>query len=398
MNEIIRKDYCTGCTACYSICPVSCINMVCDEEGFLYPLKSDECINCGKCEKVCPRINPKEAYYSYQQRAFAACSNNYNIWKRSASGGAFTEICKAWENGDTLYAGAAWNGLHVQHVCVHGSQSVGIFSKSKYVASDLGDTFKQIKDNLDKGNRALFSGTPCQVAGLKAYLGQEYDNLLLVDLICHGVGSTTVFESCIHAIENQFGCNIREYGFRQKTKAYTQDHIEKIISEDSMEFLIENDQYIQLFTSQDCLRKSCGENCIYRDKRRQGDITIGDFKHLSDVFAELKGSKYNYSTIVINSDKGDRIFDALSRNMEMFECSVNVIEKYNPLFSSHTFFSNDRDEFFKEFKKNPAGTVEKWTKPAQLYKQNIKGRIFDLLPTKIRAKYIKRRKLIDGKE
>lgn len=290
MNKnIIDNDLCTGCGVCMLECPKKCITMKMNDEGFLYPFKSDQCINCGICTNTCPRINPKNVESNFKKQAYAALSRNTTIWKNSASGGAFTEICKAWNNNKTVFVGAAWKGLKVEHRIVNYNELYRL-NKSKYMSSELNTIYIEIKKYLTNGFRVVFSGTPCQVAGLKTFLKKEYDNLLLIDLICHGVGSPKVFSDCIRQTEIDLGCTIQSYEFRHKERVFVQDHIQKITNGNKNK-LLENDRYMQLFTKQHCLRKSCGKNCIYRTKNRQGDITIGDFKGLINVFPKLNGTK-----------------------------------------------------------------------------------------------------------
>lgn len=383
---MVDKELCTSCTACYSICPLKCISMETDEFGFIYPQKGEKCINCGKCEQVCPRSYPRQMADVVEQRAYAALTKDKHLWKKSASGGAFPEICECWGDDKTILCGAAWDGLEVKHVCVERKELPRL-CKSKYVASNLGDTFGEIKKYLLEGRWVVFSGLPCQVAGLKAFLGKNYTKLLLVDLICHGVGSPRVFEESIELVRKQLAIDKKVVGFsfRVKEKTYHQDHIEALILDDGERILVENDPYIQLFCRQDCLRESCGKNCIYRNKSRQGDITIGDFKQLSKVFPTLRGRKYNYSTIVFNSKKSLEILPKLSTRMEMYKCSINSIEQYNPLFSRQSFFSENRDEFFKQYHEEGSLALKKWTKPVRRYRVSFKGRIYSVLPEKIRT-------------
>lgn len=395
MNKnIIDNDLCTGCGVCMLECPKKCITMKMNEEGFLYPFKSDQCINCGICTNTCPRINPKNVESNFKKQAYAALSRNTTIWKNSASGGAFTEICKAWNNNKTVFVGAVWKGLKVEHRIVNYNELYRL-NKSKYMASELNTIYIEIEKYLNNGFRVVFSGTPCQVAGLKTFLKREYDNLLLIDLICHGVGSPKVFNDCIRQTEIDLGCTIQSYEFRHKERVFVQDHIQKITNGNKNK-LLENDRYMQLFTKQHCLRKSCGKNCIYRTKNRQGDITIGDFKGLINVFPKLNGTKKNYSTVVINTEKGSRIVNTLKENMILLECTINDIEKYNPLFAKHTYFSEKRDVFFDEYKNNPLDTIKKWTISASEYKRGIKL-LFDILPVNIRRIIRIRKRLFNGK-
>lgn len=385
MKTIIDKKLCTGCSACYSSCPNGSIKMVADNEGFLYPEISGICINCGKCQRVCPRINKSDCSIDFSQKAYAAVSKNFKIWNRSSSGGAFSEICFAWGDDNTLFCGASWDKLYVKHVCVTGADKIAPLCKSKYISSDLGDSHKQIREHLEKGYKVLFCGTPCQVTGLKRFLNKEYDTLLLVDLICHGVGSPTVFSECIKSLEKDFSKKIVSYEFRSKKKVFDRDHIIKLFFEGNKQpTYITDNRYLQLFVKQHCLRLSCGENCIYRNEHRQGDITIGDFKGLTKVFPYLDGSKKNYSTIVFNTPKGESLLGKLSDRMDLLPCSIEDIKQWNPLFYRHTYFSAQRNDFFNDFTINSQSAIEKWTTPAIIYTKSFKGKVFDMLPQRAR--------------
>lgn len=393
MKTIVDRKVCTGCAACYASCPNGSIEMVSDSEGFLYPKILGTCIDCGKCQKVCPRLNQVDCLSNFSQTAYAAVSKDFKIWNRSASGGAFSEICFAWGDDNTMFCGALWDKLYVKHACVIGADKIAPLCKSKYVASDLGNCHKQIREHLGKGYKVLFCGTPCQVAGLKSFLNRDYDNLLLVDLICHGVGSPAVFSECIKSAEKDFGKKIVSYEFRSKKKVFDRDHIVKLFFEgDIRPTYITDDRYLQLFIKQHCLKSSCGKNCIYRNEHRQGDITIGDFKGLTEVFPQLEGCKKNYSTIVINTSKGKNLVNKLTGRMDMLPCSTEDIKQYNPLFHRHTHFSEQRNDFFNDFIVDAQGSIEKWTVSAKAYTQSLKGKVFDILPQRAR-RWLNERKI-----
>lgn len=385
----IEKKNCSGCGACYSVCPKQCISMVRDEEGFDYPelTSPNTCINCKLCEKVCP-INTS-FHLTVTQRAFAAVSKDYSIWHRSASGGAFSEICKAWGDENTFVVGAAWNGLDVHHIMVKGVDNIKPLCNSKYVASRIEDAFREIRDKLAE-NKVIFCGTPCQVSGLRSFLHKEYENLLTIDLICHGVGSPTVFKTCTNLISKQAGEQLQAYAFRAKRRIYETDYL-AALSFSKSKLYVTQDQYMQLFLKQICLRPSCGQNCKYRGRiRRPGDFTIADFKGLSSSFPDLLGTKRNYSTIVCNSEKATTLIPQLKKQMEMREVTIEDIIKYNPLFDGHTWFSNERDKFFVDFSKDHEGTVLRYTTPYKPFYTSIKGAIFNILPTWMRKIYLRK--------
>ena len=378
-----EKKNCSGCAACYSVCPKQCISMARDEEGFDYPqLTSPEtCINCGLCEKVCP-INVTFPV-KVEQKAFCAVTKDYSIWHRSASGGAFSEICRAWGDDKTLVVGAAWDGLYVHHVGIVGVENIKPLCNSKYVSSHIEDTFREIRKCLKTG-KVIFCGTPCQVSGLRSFLRKDYDNFLTIDLICHGVGSPSVFEACARAISKQAGMPLKSYAFRAKRKVHETDYLTLLTFDNKSEYVTQ-DPYIQLFLKQTCLRPSCGENCKYRGRnKRPGDFTIADFKGLTKVFPDLLGTKKNYSTIVANSEKALSCIPQLGRQMEMRPVSIEDVVKFNPLFDRHTWFQEDRDKFFEKFVKDEDGTIERWTKPYVIANQSMRGRMFCVLPKLLR--------------
>ena len=364
-----NKSECTGCSACMAACPLDCIAMQYDEEGFWYPQSSDACINCGKCERVCPLPKTDNTANHGEQKAYACLSEDDEIWRRSASGGAFSEICLAWGDSQTIVVGAAWDGLKVHHVCVEGVENIHLLCKSKYVASYPENTFREIKNYLKQGRKVIYCGVPCQVAGLKSFLNHEYENLLTNQVYCQQI-------------------NISGYEFRAKRNCYEQDYL-CAVNICSTKVYIVNDPYMQLFLKQNCLRPSCGEHCKFRNRNRQGDLTIADFKGLVKVFPDLLGSKRNYSTIVTNSKKGEDIVTLLKDRMKVLGCDVAEIGKYNPLFERQTWFSKDRDNFFANFIKDKEATLDRWTTDAIIFKPTIKNKVFNILPVFLRKVAIK---------
>lgn len=376
------KGECTGCSACMAACPIDCITMQIDEEGFWYPVSSDACINCGKCEKVCPIPKHEATANIYEQKAYACLSKDDAIWRRSASGGAFSEICLAWGDDKTIVVGAAWDGMDVHHICVEGVDNISSLCKSKYVASHPEKTLSEIKAYLKEGKKVIYCGTPCQVAGLKSFLVKPYNNLLTIDLICHGVGSRTVFKHAVMKMENQLGASIGHYEFRAKRSKYETDYISSLQSDKGLLY-VSNDPYIQLFLSQNALRPSCGKNCVFRDSKRQGDLTIADFKGLLEVFPELFGTKRNYTAIVTNSVKGESVVEKLAITTEIHQTDVSNVARFNPLFEKNTWFSNDRDSFFADFTKDPEEALNKWTVNYQLFRPSAKRTVYNLLPSSL---------------
>lgn len=382
-----QKENCSGCSACFSACPVRCITMKQDDEGFLYPEASAECIGCGICKKVCPIFHSQNIKNDFH-KPFVALSLDQNVWKKSASGGAFSEICNSWGDNDTIFIGAAWEKLQVNHVGVIGINSIGPLRKSKYIASDLCNTFVQAKQYLDSGGKVLFCGTPCQVAGLRSFLNKDYEHLLTIDLICHGVGSPKVFKECLKDIEKTEGETIVGYEFRSKKKYYESDYLSCVYTKSrSIYYLM--DRYHQLFMSQLCLRPSCSHYCKFRNPNRQGDITIADFKGLSDIFPQFEVKRRNYSTIVVNSLKGASIIPELEKRMELHPYPLELVIKYNPFFAEHTELPSERNIFFSAFCVNPGSAIDRWTKPVPYYKPTWKRLFFNHAPKFLRKVIIR---------
>lgn len=384
-----EKSNCTGCSACYSVCPVSCITMSSDEEGFLYPTADAEvCIHCGLCEKVCPMCNPKVNDSIKGQTAYAAVSKSADIWRRSASGGAFSEICRIWGDKETMIVGATMEFPNVHHIAVVGYDNIAPLCKSKYVSSAIEDVFKQIHSYLKTDRKVIFCGCPCQVDGLKSYLRKEYDNLLTLDLICHGQGSPLVFKECMNTISESIGENIISYEFRHKGKVFDSDYIASLRTIDKT-YLSKQDPYISLFLSQNCLRPCCGSNCKYRTSQRKGDLTLADCKGLWDIFPDLLGTKRNYSTIVANTKKGHIVADALSSVMDIRIATIDSVKKYNPLFYRQTKDAEHRDDFFADFIVNPQCAIAKWGKSFKIYKPSFKHYVYLHLPVIVRRLVLK---------
>ena len=376
------KENCSGCSACYAACPKNCIKMKMDDEGFLYPYVGTECISCGKCIKVCPQLNPIQGSVNVEQEAYAAITKNQNTWRKSASGGSFAEICKAWGDGNSIVYGAAWNNNKVIHVRVNCSNLDPVLC-SKYVASDINECYSNAKKDLLAGKYVVFSGTPCQIAGLRAYLNKDYDKLLLIDFVCHGVGSPKVFEDCITLLEKQFGKKISEYHFRAKKRYFDSRHIQKIVFNDNSCVFVKDDPYMQLFLSEKCLRRSCGKNCKYRNRNRQGDITLADYKGLFLDFPDLQGSKYNYTALVFNTSKSLNIKQKLADRLVMHKSTLEAIKRDNPLFYKQTDHEADKD-FFEKYVDSTVETCLNYTEDATVMRWSLIRFLYDALPLCVR--------------
>ena len=207
MIKIENKTECMGCHACFNKCPKQAIEMVEDEKGFKYPkVNKEKCIECGLCEKVCPIINNRKILN--EPKAYAIINKKDEIREKSSSGGIFTLLAEyVIKNGGVVFGAAFDENWNVKHYYVEDIQDINIFRGSKYMQSIIGNTYKQAEEFLKDDRIVLFTGTPCQIEGLKAYLGKEYDKLYTQDIICHGVPSPKVHNIYLEYLKKKFKAN-----------------------------------------------------------------------------------------------------------------------------------------------------------------------------------------------
>ena len=217
-NKLKKKNLkCSVCTACFAICPKDAITMQSDLEGFKYPVvEKNKCIDCGVCSKVCPLDNA-QSNFEEDKTSFACSAKDKNFARQSSSGGVFAILANMYVKEQAVIYGAAFDdNLNVCHIRADKKDELKSLYTSKYVQSDMGNAFRQVKGDLDNGKKVLFAGTPCQVAGLKSYLQKDYLNLLTVDFICHGLPSPLVWQRYIDELEQNLNNKITEISFRDK--------------------------------------------------------------------------------------------------------------------------------------------------------------------------------------
>ena len=392
-NHISKKN-CCGCTLCSTICPKKCIKMEQNFQGFYEPIINEkECIQCGKCLRLCPTNNSKslikDASVNIKQIAYAGITNNKLTWKKSSSGGAFTEICNAFfeYNGskNCVFFGATMDNLKVVHKCTTDIKKINMFSKSKYVQSDVRNIFESVESFLNKHYKVLFSGTPCEISALKRFLGDRQSLVFYVDFICHGVGSPKVFERFINEEEKKEGKEIVDYSFREKNNS-GDCYLSKITYVNGKTKTYELDSYNRLFLNQMCINKNCS-NCEWKNDKRVGDITIADFKGLLKCLPSIKDWRA-HSAIIINSEKGKRLLKYLDQKMKLVECYIEIIKKNNPFFYRNKYRFNN-DSFFNYYCNSSLSIDELAKKYTDIKKRNIIKRIIHRIPMKIRYPLIR---------
>ena len=343
-------ELCNGCHTCYSLCPKKAIKMVVNTEGFLFPqINNESCIECGLCEKICPVLNPitKE---NEQTAAYAIINNDEEIRLQSSSGGVFSAIAQDVIKQNGIVFGAKFDSdFNVIHGYTDSIEGLLDFRGSKYVQSAIGEAYKDCKNFLEEGRQVLFSGTPFQIAGLQSFLGKNYDNLLLVDIICHGVPSPLLWTEYKRTLEKKFASRMVKTAFRRKDYGWKQYSL-AVTFGNASEYCntLRQDSYLKLFLKDVCLRESC-YNCKYKTAKRIADITIADFWGIQNEYPELDDDK-GTSFVITHSDKGQKIIDCLSN------CTVKIIPlekgvKYNPSYVRSVIRPTKRDVFFLDLKK-----------------------------------------------
>ena len=335
MIAIEKKTLCCGCTACEQICPKHCIVMQNDEEGFAYPVVNLEmCVNCGLCEKVCPIINKKE--WNNVPKGYASYNKNEEERKYSSSGGVFSLLARQILSDGGIVFGAAMSEdcRRVQHISIANIEDLTYLQGSKYVQSEIGKTYIETKEYLQKGKKVLFSGTPCEIEGLKTFLQENYENLFCVDVVCHGVPSPKVWEKYIDYREQYASSDVRRVFFRNKQWGWKRYSILIEFSNHTLYKCVRTkDLFIQMFLQNLCLRPSCYE-CAFKGEKRNSDITLADFWNCGRICPKLDDDK-GLSLILVHSKKGNELFDIIKEKTisQMVELD-EAIEKNFSLMQS----------------------------------------------------------------
>lgn len=360
MISINHKIECCGCEACVQKCPRNCIELVFDEEGYRYPkINQEQCINCHLCEKACPYLNITEHIKRKPILTLAAKNKNTKIVENSSSGGVFYELAKHIIASGGYVAGAIINDeCEVAHTVIEAIPDLSKMMGSKYVQSKIGNTYVIIERLLKDGKPCLFSGTPCQISGLKYFLKKDYPNLITVDCVCHGVPSPGIWKKYLSDAIFQQNDGIDKDGltikFRDKT-AYCWSSYGMTIKDKSKQYLSQHSShnpYIRSFITNNCLRPSCYQ-CIY--KNNTSDITLGDFWGIDQVIPNMYDEN-GVSLVMFHTQKGIDLMPFSEFTIQKADYS-DVI-KYNSAIIHSSPKPITRDRFFKLCAK-PGVTLER---------------------------------------
>ena len=383
MIQITNKIDCCGCSACAMKCPKHCITMQADNEGFLYPVVNEaDCIDCGLCEKVCHELHP------YEERkplnVYAAINKDEEIRLKSSSGGIFYLLAeKTISEGGVVFGARFDEDWQVVIDYAETMEGIKPFMGSKYVQARTATAFKETEAFLKQGRKVLFSGSPCQIAGLHHYLRKEYDNLITVDFVCHGVPSPKVWQRYLDEVVTSGKRAINDVKFRNKSNGWKKFNFVLSYNQDEKTHSLcswhQQNHYMRAFLSDMILRPSCHE-CRAKQGRSHSDITIADFWGIHIEMPEMDDDK-GTGLVLVNTDKGRQALDWSKVTKK--ESSVEVASKYNGGLSSITKPHPKRAEFFAALDVSPSviDLIDKSLRPSfkrrvrltlRRYKQLIK--------------------------
>ena len=346
MINIKEKIDCCGCHACFNACPVNAIKMIEEEKGFKYPVVDKEkCINCGLCDKVCPIINNKKIENT--PVAYACYNKDEEIRKNSSSGGIFTLIASnIIKNNGVVFGVAFDNEFNVKHIMVEKVEDLEKLRGSKYVQSDIGDTYKKAKECLEEGREVLFTGTPCQIEGLKTYLRKDYENLYTQDIICHGVPSPKVWNKYKEYRENKDKDIPINISFRNKDNGWQYFNLKFLYNKKEYKRNKIEDLFMKSFLQNMSLRDSCYA-CSFKKYNRLSDITLADFWGIDNILSELNDNK-GISLVIVNSEKGQAMIKNIKDNIFVKEVNIEEALKFNPSMIKSASKNQHREDFFKD--------------------------------------------------
>lgn len=365
-----RKEECCGCMACVNVCPRHCITVKTDSEGFPYPaVDSSKCINCRLCEQVCP-FGP-ELKKTGGNETYAAYNLNERQRFESSSGGIFTLIAeKVIENNGTVY-GAAFTGDfdRIVHVSAKNTAELERLKTSKYVQSETGTVFAEIREKLKRGESVLFSGTPCQIAGLRMFLRDDFEKLLCIDVICHGVPSPELWRKYLAETKEKEG-EPTAISFRDKTHGWKNfSFFVKTPDSERIESSREND-YMKLFLRNYSLRSSCYQ-CKIKTNGSMADITLGDLWGADTFLPEMNDDK-GLSAIIVHTQKGREMLQGIADCVKIRAIEYDQVSKYNPSLVSSSQKPRDRAFFYADIGRMTIKQLaDKYCKPRMTIRTRI---------------------------
>lgn len=345
--QICETDNCVGCFACVNVCPNHCISMESDREGFKYPFINESlCMHCNKCRKVCSGLGYSKTHTRGNvPDTYGAKNKDDAIRLRSSSGGIFYLFAKKIFDLGGVVVGASFDREYkVVHTIISDVNDIGKIMGSKYLQSECGTIYHSVRKYLQNGKIVLFTGTPCQIAALKKYLDKEYDSLICLDIVCHGVPSPKVWERYLDFLSLNSE-KIKSVSFRDKDTGWKNYNI-KITGEigNVVSEINHTNVYMRGFVNDLYLRKSCYD-CQYKGEASMADVTLGDFWGIHKLDKEFDDDK-GVSLIMIRTYKGEEVFHSIKDEIILKRFSYDDAAVYNPSVRYSSGHMNRRDKFF----------------------------------------------------
>ncbi len=338
---------CSGCAACYSICGHMAISMQTNEDGFIIPVKNkDLCTDCGLCEMVCPIEHPD---YSNSSMPSAFAAYNPKERQKSSSGGIFYSVARhIIEQGGEVFGAAFDHNMQLKHISVKTIDGLESLRGSKYVQSNIGEIFKNVARSLKAERIVYFTGTPCQVAGLKTFLRKPYDNLITSDLVCHGIPSQELFNKHLKYLEDYTGSKVTAYSFRDCRYWITREKVHYLNGKETVKNDGNMSPYLYAFGLGYSFRDCCF-NCKFARIPRQGDITLADYWGVGKFHPELD-NRGGVSMVLINTIKGSRVWNEIKKDLIVKESSLEACKEYNPNLVRPSAEPPNRKDFLRKLK------------------------------------------------
>lgn len=381
MIGIKDRFKCTSCTACKTICPKQCITMRKDEEGFLYPVvNKSNCIDCHLCEKICPLLNEENVHNIFTE-GYAVINKNEQVRDESTSGGFFSLLANYVLDLNGYVIGAYYDeNFIVKHIAINDKNELYKLRGAKYSQSELGNIFKQVKDLLDQKKYVLFSGTPCQVSGLKSFLRKDYERLITVDLICHGVPSPLAWKKYLEYRykKDNNGEKANSINLRSKISGWSNYHYSVVFDYDKYKYekLNGQDPFMKAFVNNLCLRPSC-YSCHFKGIQRISDFTLGDYWGIWNQISEMDDNK-GTSIVFVHSQLGKNIFNQLKNSIIYQEVDVNKAIEENPSMIKSSQKNDKREDFMNDLKNHDFDyLIDKYELKQKLVKPSLLRRILN---------------------
>ena len=369
----LDEKQCTGCGACSLSCPKECIHMIQDAEGFYAPMVDEtKCIDCGKCAKICP-VMTKHRAEKHSVKAFAAYSQTQSVVNSSSSGGVFYHLAAyIIEQGGVVFGASFDKEQVVRHICVENRHDIKRLQGSKYVQSDIGESYSLVEEKLRKGRYVLFVGTPCQVAALKRYLNKDYEKLYTCDFVCHGVPSPEVWNDFLN--ENVEG-NISGVNMRDKSNGWN-NYSTKIIFEDREPWIRSRkaSAYNKAFECNLSIRWSCFD-CNFKGVSRISDITLADFWGIERFYPQLSNQE-GTSLLIVQSEKGEQLLNFVNGDVKMEAIDLNTyVGKANTAMIKSPTINPYRSELMHHLDQPISGWLDETAEKCKTQSNSLTNRV-----------------------